>query len=41
MLRKSFGDDFDAKGSVPQIAFTKDYKVRTDTFTEKAVIVDE
>ncbi|CAF0765287.1 unnamed protein product [Adineta ricciae] len=26
MLRKSFGDDFDAKGSVPQIAFTKDYK---------------
>ncbi|CAF4422760.1 unnamed protein product, partial [Adineta steineri] len=26
MLRKSFGDDFDAKGNVPQIAFTKDFR---------------
>ncbi len=27
MLRKCFGDDFDAKGAVAQIAFTKDFKV--------------
>jgi len=25
LLRKCFGDDFDAKGTVPQIAFTKDF----------------
>ena len=28
MLRKCFGDDFDAKNTCSQIAFTKDYKVR-------------
>jgi len=26
ILRKCFGDDFDAKGAVPQVAFTKDFK---------------
>lgn len=27
MLRKCFGDDFDAKGTVAKIAFTKDFTV--------------
>ncbi|CAF0964273.1 unnamed protein product [Rotaria sordida] len=26
MLRKCFGDDFDAKGTIAQVAFTKDFK---------------
>ena len=30
MLRKCFGDDFDAKNNCSRIAFTKDYKVRVD-----------
>jgi hypothetical protein len=27
MLKKCFGEDFDAKGNCSQIAFTKDYRV--------------
>ena len=27
MLRKCFGEDFDAKGNCSQVAFTKDYRV--------------
>ena len=28
MLRKCFGEDFDAKSNCSQVAFTKDYRVR-------------
>jgi hypothetical protein len=34
MLRKCLGDDFDAKGNVPQIAFTKDFKVCMNQYME-------
>lgn len=27
MLKKCFGDDFDGKAVIPQIAFSKDFKV--------------
>ncbi len=27
MLKKCFGEDFDAKGNCSQVAFTKDYRV--------------
>jgi hypothetical protein len=27
MLKKCFGDDFDAKANCSQVAFTKDYRV--------------
>jgi len=30
MLRKCFGEDFDARGKCSQIAFTKDYRVCID-----------
>ena len=34
MLRKCFGDDFDGKATIPQVAFSKDFKVCHSIDTE-------
>lgn len=35
MLRKCFGEDFDAKRNCSQVAFTKDYRVCRDEMESK------